>query len=280
MANIDLVRKRDLTAFRKLSLGMWRTAYDPQIYGWGPVRMEQALEYIERFEKCYGKKLTVTQLVTKTVGEILRRHPELNALLRFNRIYLREHADVCLNVMVPVPETGRADLLTAKISDVDRKPLLEIANELGGKVARIRSGKDPLQRGPGPRIMRRVPGLLMTPLITTLSFLHYGLNLNLSWLGFPRDPFGSAQVTSLGSLGLSSATILGPLVPFTRMPLLVLFGSIHDAPVVEDGEIKVGRVMNVTFTVDHRFTDGSEGVAAISDFTEIMENPFEHFDPV
>jgi len=43
MATIDLVGKRDLTPFQKLSLGIWRTAYDPQIYGWGTVRMEQAL---------------------------------------------------------------------------------------------------------------------------------------------------------------------------------------------------------------------------------------------
>jgi pyruvate dehydrogenase E2 component (dihydrolipoamide acetyltransferase) len=242
--------------------------------------MEQALEYIERFEKRYGKKLTVTQLVTKTVGELLSRYPDLNAVLRLNRIYLREQVNVCLNVMVPDPEAGRADLLTAKITDVDQKSLLQIATDLERKAARIRSGEDPLQRGPGARVMRRLPGLLMKPLVTTLSFLHYGLNLDLSWLGFPRDPFGSAQVTSLGSLSLSSATILGPLVPFTRMPLLVLFGSIHEAPVVENGEIEVGKVMNVTFTVDHRFTDGSEGVGAVAAFKQIMENPFEHFDPV
>ncbi len=280
MPAIEMVRKRDLTGFRKLSLGIWRTAYDPQIYGVRQVRMERALEYIEQFEKKYQRKLTVTHLMTKAVGVILHHHPEVNAVLRLGRIYLREHADICLNVAAPDAETGGTDILTTTVADADRKSLLEIAEEVERKAARIRSGGDRLQTDPGASGLRRVPGLLMAPLLWLLSLLHYGFNLDLSRFGFPRDPFGSAQLTSLGSLGVAEATILGPLVPFTRMPLLVLFGAIFEAPVVQEGEVVVGKVMNVTFTVDHRFTDGPDGMGALEMLNELMENPFEHFDPV
>lgn len=280
MPNIKLRKKRDLTLFRKLALGMWQTAYDPQIYGWGPMRMEPALEYIERFRKRYNTKLTVTHMVTKILGDILLRYPDLNAMLRFNQIYLREQVDVCVNVIARDPKTGRTDLLPAKVSDAGSKSLLEIAKELEAEAAKIRAGNDPIQKGLGPRVIRKMPGVLMNPILKLLSFFHFGLNLDSSWLGIPRDPFGSAQLTSLGSLGLDSATILGPLVPFTRMPVLVLTGAIHEAPVVQDGELVVGKIMNVTLTVDHRFTDGSEGVGAIALFKEMLENPLEYFDPV
>ena len=47
------------------------------------------------------------------------------------------------------------------------------------------------------------------------SFLSYTFNLDLRWAGIPRDPFGSAMVTNVGSIGLPTALV--PLVPYSRV---------------------------------------------------------------
>jgi pyruvate/2-oxoglutarate dehydrogenase complex dihydrolipoamide acyltransferase (E2) component len=36
----------------------------------------------------------------------------------------------------------------------------------------------------------------------------------------------------------------------------VAVNAVTEAPVIENGEVKVGKVMNLNFSVDHRFVDG------------------------
>ena len=59
MANLDLVRKDDVSSFRKIAIGTWRDAYDPSVYGTMELRMDEAMRYIEAFRAKTGKKLTV-----------------------------------------------------------------------------------------------------------------------------------------------------------------------------------------------------------------------------
>ncbi len=63
MRHLELERKKDLTPFRRLAIGTWRTAYDPSVYGTLQVRMDRAMEYIEEYRRKTGVRLTVTHLV-------------------------------------------------------------------------------------------------------------------------------------------------------------------------------------------------------------------------
>ena len=92
----------------------------------------------------------------------------------------------------------------------------------------------------------------------------------------PRDPFGSIMITNIGSLGLEQAYV--PLVPYSRVPLLVAMGAVEDVPLVEDGAVVVGKVMRVCATFDHRVLDGSHAAAMSKTLRAWMEHPFEHFD--
>ena len=42
MPNLELVRKDDVSSFRKIAIGTWRTAYDPSVYGTVELRMDKA----------------------------------------------------------------------------------------------------------------------------------------------------------------------------------------------------------------------------------------------
>jgi pyruvate dehydrogenase E2 component (dihydrolipoamide acetyltransferase) len=108
-----------------------------------------------------------------------------------------------------------------------------------------------------------------------IGFLMYTLNLDLSGLGMPKDAFGSVIITNVGSLGLDMAYV--PLVPYTRVPIFVAPGAVKEAPVVEDGKIVVGKVMNINASFDHRFIDGFHAGVLATTLREMLENPFEKF---
>ena len=277
MPQLDLTLKEDVSSFRKLAIGTWRTAYDPTVYGTLQIRMDKALEYIEQFRIKTGKRVTVTHLVTKAIAEALRRCPDANALLRFNKIYLRKHVNISVLVVQTDEGHGKVDLTAAKVEDADQKSLLQIVQELESHVNKVRNREDDaLEKGKGT--IKKIPFLLMNFFLKLISFLMYTLNLDLSGLGMPRDAFGSATVTNVGSLGLDVAFV--PLVPYTRVPIFVAPGAIKEAPVVENGKVVVGKLMNVNASFDHRFIDGFHASVMSRTLHEMLENPFEKFDDV
>ena len=170
--------------------------------------------------------------------------------------------------------THKVDLTAAKIDRADEKTLVQIVDELEETVARVRARKDKALEA-GKKSTMKIPFLAMNFFLKLLSFFMYTLNLDLSKLGLPKDPFGSATVTNVGSLGLDTAYV--PLVPYTRVPIFAAPGAVKDVPVVEDGKVVPGKVMNVNASFDHRFIDGYHASVLCKKMREVCENPFEHF---
>ncbi len=277
MGHLKLVKKSEISSFRKLAIGSWTTAYDPTVYGSMTIRMEKALRYIERFREVHGIRLTVTHLVTKAVAEALRRCPDANAILRFNKIYLRQGVTISVLVVQTDQGDGKVDLTAAKIDHAETKTLKEIAAEMQAAIDRVRQRKDAaLEKGKGTIGM--IPFLFMNAFLKLLAFVMYTLNIDMSWAGMPKDAFGGATVTNVGSLGLDVAYV--PLVPYTRVPIFVAPGAVVEEPVVEDGKVVPGKVMRMSASFDHRFIDGMHASVLAKTVRELLENPFEKLDPL
>jgi len=273
MPNLSLVEMKGLSSFRKIALGTWRTAYDPSIYGTLVLRMDRALDFIARFRARTGRRLTVSHLMAKASAMALQACPEANAILRWNRIYLRQRIGVFFQVLMA--DEGKADLSGATLHDLERKSLLEIVDEFEQKVAQVRKRQDPaVEKTRGT--FQRVPYFLLRPFLRFLSFLSYTLNLDLRRLGIASDPFGSLMITNIGSLGLDTA--YAPLVPFSRVPILFAIGEARDDVVVENGQPVVVKTMSVNATMDHRVIDGFHAAQIATVLREWMENPDGHFD--
>lgn len=277
MPNVELTRLDKMSPFRKVAIGTWQTTYDPTVYGSLKVRMEEAERYIAAFRQHTGKRLTVTHLVTKAVAKALASCPEANAILRFNRIYLRKTVDVSVLVVVPSEDGSKVDLSSAIIRRADQLSLLEQVAVLEEQATGIRTGKDKAMAKSKSTIMR-VPFLLMNLFLKLLAFLLYDLNLDLSALGLPKDAFGGATVTNVGSLGLDVAYV--PIVPYSRVPIWVAPGAVQDEPVVEDGKVVPGRTMTINASFDHRFIDGFHAMILARTLRRVLEHPFEELDPV
>jgi pyruvate/2-oxoglutarate dehydrogenase complex dihydrolipoamide acyltransferase (E2) component len=274
MGNVDLHPPKRVPAFRKIAMGTWATTYDPQVYGTMAVRMERALEFIDAFREKTGKRLTVTHLVAKIVAIALERTPDANALMRWGRIYQRKHISVFLQVMMTDPETGKPDLSGVTLHDVDQMKLEEIVDATEKQVAKVRKDEDEaLAKSRG--LFSRLPAVILHRVLRFLSFVLYTLNLDLSFLGVPRDGFGSIMVTNIGSLGLEQA--YAPLVPWSRVPLLVAVGKVTDEAVVDDGRVVPGKLMRLSATFDHRLLDGAHAAALSRCVHEAFDDPTKFF---
>lgn len=275
MPNLDLVPKQELSSFRRIAIGTWRTAYDPSVYGSLSIEMDEALRYLEAFRERTGRRLTLTHMMARAVAAVLHEMPDANAVLRFNRIYLRQDVGVFFQVAMEDDETGEIDLSGCTIHDADGKSLLEIVDEFTRVVRKVRARRD--EQLENTRTMfKRIPFFLLRPVVNLIGWLSFGLNLDLRALGIPRDPFGSVMVTNVGSLGLEAAYV--PLVPYSYVPLLVAMGAVKPEPRVCDGEVVVRRVMRVYATFDHRILDGSHAATMARVLRRWFEDPFSHFD--
>ena len=277
MPNLELEPERELSTFRRIALGTWRTAYDPSVYGSLTLRMDAALAYIDAFRAATGRHLTITHLMARAAAAVLEQHPEANAILRAGRIYRRREIGVFFQVAMKDAATGRLDLSGATIHEPQQKTLIEICDELEARFAEVRAdGAGAISRA--RRLFSRLPLPVLPALLRLTSFASYTLNLDLRWAGVPRDAFGSAMVTNIGSLGLEEAYV--PLVPYSRVPLLVALGAVQEEAVVENGQIVVGKVLRCFATFDHRVLDGAHAAKMVKVLRTWIEAPFEHFDPI
>jgi pyruvate dehydrogenase E2 component (dihydrolipoamide acetyltransferase) len=273
MPNLRLRRKSDLSAFRKIALGTWHTAYDPSVYGSLTLRMERAEAYLEQFRRVTGKRVTFSHMMAKAAGAALQAMPDANAILRLGGIYLRERIGVFFQVALEDAATGQIDLSGTTIFEPEQKTLLEIVDEFQERTARVRGGSD--RKEAARNLFRRAPSFAIGPLLDAVSFLGYTLNLDLERLGVPNDAFGSVMITNIGSLGLEEA--YAPLVPYSRVPIVMAMGAVLDAPVVEAGKVVPGRVMKVCATFDHRVLDGVHASVMVRTLRDWMEDPYRHF---
>ncbi len=260
-----------------MAIGTWQDAYDPSVYGTLKVRMDEAERYLSEFRAATGKRLTYSHLIAKAIAAVFDKMPDANAILRMNRIYLRERVGVFFQVVMEDPKTGEIDLSGCTIFDPGEKTLIEIIDEFERKTSKVRKGEDKeKERSRG--MFRFLPSLFLNRFLKTISFLSYTLNLDLRWMGIPKDPFGSVMVTNIGSIGLSQAYV--PLVPYSRVPLLIAMGAVEDVPLVEDGEVIVGKIMQICATFDHRVLDGAHAAVMSKTLHSWLENPYEHFGAI
>lgn len=249
MPNID-VKPLKLSSWRKIALGTWHNAGDPSVYGILDLNATNLVSRQENYRARGVKPPTVTTIVARATALTLKKFPQINGLIRWGRIYNRDTVSVFLQTAVD--EAGQ-ELSGVVIENAEAKSLSQIGEELAAKARAIREDRDPNFKK-AKSSFRLVPAFMMRPVLNLVGFLLYTLNLDLRWAGLPKDPFGSVMITSVGSLGVDAG--FGPLVPYSRVPLLLAVGVINDSPIVVNKQVAVAPVFKIFATFDHRFMDG------------------------
>lgn len=250
MPSVELHKFSKPTMWRKMAMINWGRPSDPQVHARSEVDMTQALACIETETQRAGIKITPTVLAIRAVALAFRKHPEANALVRWNRVYQRKRVHIFCNVAIP---GKKLDLSGVLVRDADTKGPAEIAKELDEAVRRVRRGDDK-ELAKTRQVLDRIPTFACRIIIRLIGLFQYTLNLNLGFLGLPQDPFGGALVTSVGFLGMSEG--FAPLSPITRAPLVISVGRVEDRPVVRAGQVVACPMLVLCATFDHRVMDG------------------------
>jgi pyruvate dehydrogenase E2 component (dihydrolipoamide acetyltransferase) len=254
-----------LRGWRKLAVHTWSPPRDPSTYALVDVRMDAALAYCERLRRETGVRVTVTHLTVHGVALALKQFPQMNGIVARGRIMLHDSVDIFMQVAT----SGGTELSGFKVTNADQKTPLEIARAADERVARIRARRDQ-QVERTKSVLDRVPARLLGPMMRAISYLIYDRDLDLSRFGIVKDEFGTAMVSNVGVFGIRAA--FGPIVPFSRTPMVVLMGAVEDRVVAENGRPVVRPMMTLCVTLDHRFMDGYHGGEMARITREYLQN--------
>jgi pyruvate/2-oxoglutarate dehydrogenase complex dihydrolipoamide acyltransferase (E2) component len=254
------------SSFRKLAAAMWRKPNDPHIFGFLDIDMTRALAFLEEYNRRNGVKVTVTHLITRALALVFAKFPETNAKVGFARILLRNRIDIFCQVST---DSGR-DLSGAKIEAVDRLSLRAIAEQLSGSARAIRADQDPaFRRSRG--LFKALPLWALRGVLKVISFMANTLSIHLPKAGMPRDPFGSAMVTSVGMFGIDSG--FAPFTPIARCPIILTVTRVKPRPWVIEDRVVPRPVLRLCGTFDHRVIDGYHAGAVSSEIDAILGEP-------
>ncbi len=265
--NIEYNSPLKLSGWRKIAIGTWNTVGDPSVYGAIDLDCENVVKMIEKLRAETGVKITLTHAVGKVIAHTIRKHPEINCILRFGRLYPRKTVDIFFQVAA---DSQGEDLSGAVIRNADQKSVVDIARELEERAQLIRAKKDHSYIKI-KSLAKRLPGFLASTLLNIGSLIMYKLNIWSPLLGSPRDSFGSIMVTSIGSLGMDEA--YGPLVPYSHVPAVIAVGALVEKPVVRNGQIVIGKIIRICATFDHRLIDGIHGSKMAKTIKAVFQNP-------
>lgn len=271
--NLNLTQLKDTSPFRKVAMGTWKTVSDPSVYGLIEIDMSEVQKVLPDYQKKHDVKVTPSHLVGKAVAHCMKLRPEINGMIRGSKIYLRD--SVTLFYQVNIPGEGKdavkkATLSGTTIPQAEDLPLHEIASKLRKKAQAARSGED-REIARNLEAFKYLPWWMSRFYLNLGSWLMYGLNLDMRFLGLPKDPFGSVMITNIGSLGIDLAW--APLCPYTRVPLLLTVGAVTDKAVIVDGEVQVRPILPVACTFDHRLIDGVHAAQMARDFKKVFREP-------
>lgn len=238
------------STFRRIAASMWGRPSDPSIHGAMDLEATPVLCLLEGFRRDTGKRLTVTHVVTSAVAHAFAANPSLNAKVRFGgRIERRQSVDL----FVSVASEGGRDLSGHKIDNADRLDLAALVDAVETGARRIRAGDDASYQQ-SRDTMRKLPSWLLRPMIRATDLLTNEAHLHMPKLGMPRDPFGTAVVTNVGTFGVDLA--FAPFVPLGRCAMLLLIGEIKTRPWVVADRVEPRPVLRLCATFDHRIVDG------------------------
>lgn len=102
------------------------------------------------------------------------------------------------------------------------------------------------------------------------------MGLNISFLGFGKQHFGTFLLTNVSSMkGYNE--VYGPISNFCRSIATVVLCTPTERAVVKNGQVVPATIMNVMITFDHRFLDGAGGTKMSQKIMEVWQNPAKFF---
>jgi len=190
--------------------------------------VSRLVEARSRYKEEYKKEdlsLTYLPFIIKAVVAALKRHPELNSEMDFEKGNI-----ICKNYYnIGIAVSTEEGLVVPVIRDADKLSIRELSRTVAEIAVKARDRK------------------------LTLDDM--------------KD--GTFTITNYGALGGWFGV---PVINYPQVGILGI-GRINQQPVVDNGEIKVGNVMPLSLSVDHRMIDGAEATEFLNDVAAGVADP-------
>ncbi len=279
MPNIQLSPYNHASSFRKIAAAAWDDMYQSTIYGQLRIRVEPLEAYIAEVREQTGRRITITHCVTRALALLLAKHTDINSVVMNRALYLRQDVDIFLQVALPSDDpdrVGKTDLTGLCVRKADGLSLSELHDTIRDQASALRGGKDK-DFDKTKKQANTIPGWVLHYGLKLIAWLQYRWNVDTTFLGAPRDPFGSAMVTSVGMF--DARVGYAPFFPLARTAIILCIGAIVEEPVVEDGKVVPGRVINIQATMDHRVVDGYHAGILSKEITKMLTEPDKYLGP-
>ena len=257
-----------MTTRRKIAIATWSSPKEGNIYGKMTVDATNLLRYCQEMTEKTGEKITVTHVVGKIVGLGLKEAPDINGRIAYGKYIPHKTADLSFLIAIPHAQ----DLGKFKVCEIDKKSVVEIAQELKEAANKLRTGKDN-EFKKSQDVVKVLPTWILRPILWLTGYITGALGFGIKPLGLEAYPFGGAIITSVGMFGIDEG--YPPPTPFARVPLYVVITKIKDRPVVHQNEIVIRPQLDLMITIDHRFIDGFRGGQLSKLLKHYLEDPYK-----
>jgi pyruvate/2-oxoglutarate dehydrogenase complex dihydrolipoamide acyltransferase (E2) component len=264
----DGVLLTKLPGFRKMFPFLMRTRTESVIYYRQRMDLTRTLPWIERFNATTGKKCTLFHVILAASARTLALRPDANRFVVGRRIYQRRTIDLSFVIKRELSETA---------GETNLKLTFAPATTIGELVSRVSEAAQATRRSGTSAdeascdTLTKLPRSILRLLMAGVRAADY---LGLLPASFIRGDslYTSAYLANLGSIGLD--TLYHHMFEWGNAAFFIVVGKAKKEPVVNDrGEIEVRDVVDVSFSLDERITDGVHYAKTIALLTSLAENP-------
>ena len=256
----------DLHPYRRLMQFVMPTRTESIVYFETKVRAERLEEYLPKAREAFGGNVTHAAVAAVAIG--LARNPELNRFVSGRRLYQRDGRWLTFAAKRAKGDKGSA-LSEVKVRVREGETFAQLCRRLNDQIHTERSG---VQTAADEQfqLFNSLPRFALRPLQALMRRADY---YNLLPGSFIADDgmYTSCFLANLGSLGMEAA--YHHLYEWGNCPLFMMVGATKEEPVVEHGELSVGRVMTIRWSYDERIADGLTARHGIDDVVAVLEDP-------
>lgn len=250
-------------AFQRFTASVWRAPKDPTIFADVSVDAE-ALEAFLSEEKRAGRRVTLTAVLARCVGDALAKVPELNVEFRWGLPRRRRFIDAWITF---TDDRGR--LSGKRFDRLHERSIYEIQEELDQAGRAYKRGEYKTGNRTNA-LIRWIPLWALRLVMRTTSWSVYNLRLGKGLMGVDRGLFGGIHITNVGTFGLGR--VASPIPTFIRIAFQLNVGAIFDEAKVRNGKVVPGRTLPLMATVDHRAVVGNVAGRFYSAFRSCIED--------
>ena len=230
-----------------------------------PLRCEPMDKWIAEQRKL-GKNYSYMDIVLASIVRLYSVRPYLNRFVVRGKVFQRKGTYICMTVKKSLKDDANDTIVkvgfegTETIDEVKEKFAKAIQDAFKEETKTEKEGKS----------FTRLPDFLFRWAMGLVRFLDNRGMLPKKLIEV--SPFHtSVYVTNLKSI--KTDAIYHHLYNFGTTSMFVAMGKEKDVPVVEDGKLAVGKVMNLGLVMDERPCDGFYFARSLRVWNDLLTNP-------